>query len=309
MPARGSFIFSAVGHLLVVLLTVLGLPTLFKRPPLEDTPLVVRIVNVAPETRATQVSQAPPKPEAKPEPAEPPKPEPPKPEPPKPEPPKPTPEPPPSPAPKPPEPAPEPPKPPEAKPEPPPPPPPAPTEKPEPPPPPPKPVEKPLPPKPEAKAEKKEPPKKDDDAQFDTLLRNLARQQTTPKPDAPPQKQAAAQPTPASSQPIAPLAARLSTSELDLVRQQLYECWNVPAGARDAQDLVVVVRLAMNSDATVRDAQILTTSRMSDPFYRAAAESARRAVLSPHCSPLKLPLEKYDQWQTFTVTFDPKDLQ
>jgi hypothetical protein len=30
--------------------------------------------------------------------------------------------------------------------------------------------------------------------------------------------------------------------------------------------------------------------------------------LNPACQPLKLPPEKYNQWQTFTITFDPKDI-
>jgi hypothetical protein len=47
---------------------------------------------------------------------------------------------------------------------------------------------------------------------------------------------------------------------------------------------------------------------MSDPFYRAAAESALRAVLNPQCSPLKLPPDKYEQWKILELTFNPKDL-
>jgi hypothetical protein len=31
-------------------------------------------------------------------------------------------------------------------------------------------------------------------------------------------------------------------------------------------------------------------------------------VLNPQCSPLKLPPEKFDQWKTLELTFNPKDL-
>jgi hypothetical protein len=101
----------------------------------------------------------------------------------------------------------------------------------------------------------------------------------------------------------------LSISEVDAIRQQIKRCWNVPAGAKDAQDLVIEVALVMNPDATVRDARVIDAARMkSDPFYRAAAESARRAVLNPKCNPLKLPSEKYREWQQITLTFNPKDM-
>jgi outer membrane biosynthesis protein TonB len=270
MPGRGSFIFSAGLHVAVVLAFLLGLPQLFQRKIVEDQPIAVQLVNIAPETRATQVNPTPPVPQAKPEIAQ----SAPKPEPPKPEPPKPPPPPPPPPAPPPPT--------------------PAPAEKPQP--------AKPEPPKPTPPAPKppSPPQKKPEDASFDQLLKNLSSRKTAPQQQAegPPQK---------SAQPIAPLAAQLSTSEIDLVKQQIEACWNVPAGARDAENLRPNFRVMMNPDGTVRAAQLLNPNP-ADPFFQAAADSANRALLNPRCQPLKLPPEKYDQWQTFTITFDPKDI-
>lgn len=109
----------------------------------------------------------------------------------------------------------------------------------------------------------------------------------------------------AEHNPIRPLAI----SEIDLVRQQIRECWNLPAGAKDAQDLNIEIRVVMNPDATVREARIQDQRRLQgDPFFRAAAESALRAVLNPRCSPLKLPLDKYQEWQKMTLNFDPRDM-
>jgi outer membrane biosynthesis protein TonB len=262
MPERASFLFSAFLHTAVILALMLGLPQLFQRKIIEDEPIAVQLVNVAPQTHATQVNPAPPTPQAKPELAQS---EPAKPEPPKPPPPTPT------------------------EPAPPPPPPPAPTPQPA----------KPAPPVPTPKPPSP-PPQKPVDTSFDQLLKNLASRQPAPQTQAqgPVQK---------SSQPIAPLAAELSTSEIDLVKQQIEACWNVPAGARDAGDLRPEFRVMMNPDGTVRTAQLLNPNP-SDSFFQAAADSANRALLNPRCQPLKLPPDKYDQWQTFTITFDPKDL-
>ena len=105
--------------------------------------------------------------------------------------------------------------------------------------------------------------------------------------------------------PLRPLAI----SEIDLLRQQIRECWSLPAGAKDAENLSIEIRMAMNPDATVREARILDQGRLQrDPFYRAAAESALRAVLNPRCNPLKLPLEKYNQWRNMILIFDPRDM-
>lgn len=101
---------------------------------------------------------------------------------------------------------------------------------------------------------------------------------------------------------------KLSMSELDALKRQIERCWNFPAGARNAQDLVVEIKVLVNRDRTVRQALIVDTARMRrDPFYRSAAESARRAVLNPRCSPLKLPPAKYDLWRSMTLRFDPRE--
>ncbi|MEE8515790.1 MAG: cell envelope integrity protein TolA [Alphaproteobacteria bacterium] len=124
------------------------------------------------------------------------------------------------------------------------------------------------------------------------------------KPEQPPKK-VEKKPAP----PLPPtLAQRMTISELDAIRSQIEQCWNIPAGARDAQDLVVDISVVMNPDGTVRQATIVQRSRMSrDSFYRAAAESALRAVLNPDCSPLRLPPQKYNQWKTFTLSFNPRE--
>ena len=302
---RGMALSGAL-HLVLGGLFIFGLPRLFAPPPPEDMPIAVELVTIAPETKATRPNPNPPRPDAKPEPpvADAPVAEP------DPEPPVPTPVPPPS-AEAPP-PSPEPPKPPEPKPAAPPlltppepkPEPPKPTEKAEAP----HPKEKPEPPQQMAKNETKAEQKKYDPSQFETLLKNLATQPTAPSPDAPPQRPRVASGRP-SSQPRAPLGSQITASEVDLVRQQIARCWNVPAGARDAKDLVVEVRVAVDPDGTVRQAIIVDQGRLgSDPFFRAAAESARRAFFNPLCRPLRLPPEKYAIWKDLVVDFSPKDI-
>jgi len=294
-------------HLVLGSLFIFGLPRLFSPPTPEDMPVAVELVTIAPETRATRPNPNPPRPNAKPEvpvadaPDAKPAPEPPVPTPvppPSAEMPPPSPEPP-----KPPEPKPTAPppllKPPEPKPEP-----PKPTEKAEAP----RPKEKPEPPQQMAKNEPKSEQKKYDPGQFEALLKNLATQPTALSPDAPPQRPRVASARP-SSQPRAPLGSQITASEVDLVRQQIARCWNVPAGARDAKDLVVEVRVAVDPDGTVRQASIVDQARLaSDPFFRAAAESARRAFFNPLCRPLHLPAEKYAIWKDLVVDFSPKDI-
>src|SRR3546814_1931865 len=90
----------------------------------------------------------------------------------------------------------------------------------------------------------------------------------------------------------------LSVSEMDAIRQQIQRCWLVPAGAKEGASLLVEIRVRMNPDRTVRDAQIVDAARMSDPFFRAAAESALRALRNPSCTPLNRSEEHTSELQS-----------
>ncbi len=102
----------------------------------------------------------------------------------------------------------------------------------------------------------------------------------------------------------------MSISEKDAIRSQISKCWSVPAGAKDAHELIVVLRIELAKDGSVIQVELARESKgrySSDSFFRAAADSAMRAVRQ--CSPIKnLPPEKYGTWRDMELTFDPKEM-
>jgi len=98
---------------------------------------------------------------------------------------------------------------------------------------------------------------------------------------------------------------RMTQSELDALRAQIQQCWNPPLGAVEAENLKVRLQFQLKRDGQVASRPAITNSG-SSPFFRAAADSARRAIL--RCQPYNLPIEKYDAWRDVVVTFDPKDM-
>lgn len=172
-----------------------------------------------------------------------------------------------------------------------------------------KPEEKPTPPKEEPK---KEEPKKDEpdtqEEDFQSVLKNLAPSPTDEKPA----EQDMMTTAPLADAPSAgTLGDKVTMSEMDALRRQLAQCWNLTAssGAAEAEDLKIGVKLIINADRTVQSAEIVDQMRYaSDEFFRAAADSAIRAVRNPLCSPLNLPPEKYDQWKSLTIRFDPSEM-
>ena len=111
-------------------------------------------------------------------------------------------------------------------------------------------------------------------------------------------------PAPQNYDPTKPL----SMSEIDAIIHQISQCWTVPAGIRNAQDMAVTLRISLAKDGSAKDVTITDQSRYNnETFFRAAADSAKRAVHK--CSPLKnLPPDKYTSWSEMELTFDPKEL-
>ena len=162
------------------------------------------------------------------------------------------------------------------------------------------------------------PPKPKPPETFASLLKTVKKlQRQKPKPNKKSKKEKKKEKSfePQRTKALAALSRRYGTSrpmtisEIDLVRQQIAGCWNLPAGAKDAENLVIEIWVAMNPNGTVRQARIKQQQRMlTDSFFREAAESALRAVLNKRCQPFKLPRQKYDRWKTMTLIFNPKEM-
>ena len=304
---RYGAIISGLLHVGILILVIIGLPGILQSERVEMVPISVEVVSIE-ELSKLQEKKTPPKPEAK-------KPLPKKPEPPrtskKPPPPPPTKAPPPPEPPKP-EPKPPEPKPPEVKPEPVPKPKPKPKADPVP-----KPKAKPAPPKkpetqvaaktppaPKPKRKPKPPPKPDE---FQSLLKNLAKDRRAvekARADAPAKvvKQVDEKPKRSALQ-----ARMMAASLAQSVNRQVTLCWSIPAGAKDAANMSVAIRIRLNADGTLGAAPEVEDTRRfgSDTSFRVVAESALRALRI--CAPLKLPYDQYDLWKDIIFTFDPKE--
>tara|TARA_B100001057_G_scaffold199013_1_gene199634 strand:+ start:554 stop:1204 length:651 start_codon:yes stop_codon:yes gene_type:complete len=101
------------------------------------------------------------------------------------------------------------------------------------------------------------------------------------------------------------LEEKLTISELDMIRRQFISCWNIPAGAKDLKNLKVMVKIKLDEEGNVISSELVKTKSLKNTFFRAAAESALRAVRHPSCKKLKVPSRKYEIWKNITLNFDP----
>ncbi len=97
---------------------------------------------------------------------------------------------------------------------------------------------------------------------------------------------------------------RLTLNEIDAFRTQMRRCWNPPSGARNAEDLIVQVRVSLAPNGMISAGpKVMNRTQLGDPFFRAAAESVLRAIR--RCQPFEMPPEKYAAWRDIELKFDP----
>jgi hypothetical protein len=138
---------------------------------------------------------------------------------------------------------------------------------------------------------------------LNTLDRLRQTQQQTPpngRPNPPP-----AAPSSGGGAPTG--TAALTSGEIRGLAEQIGECWSVDAGAPNLSEIVVELRVQLDGQGNVRNV-VAASGVPSEARARAVYESARRALLSPQCNPLKVPAAKLPTLMASTFRFNPKGL-
>ncbi|MBX3488990.1 hypothetical protein [Parvibaculum sp.] len=169
-------------------------------------------------------------------------------------------------------------------------------------------VEKKDPPKPvEKKVEKPAPPKKEPERKFDpnqiAALLNKAPDAAS-KPQPAPRVEEAFD-APRTDDP----SMRLTLSEMDAFKVQMRRCWSVPAGAPNAEQLVVRIKVYLNQDGSLaRPPELMDRTKLitGGAYYQAAADSAMRAIRL--CQPFTMPADKFASWREIDLRFDPREM-
>jgi len=101
-------------------------------------------------------------------------------------------------------------------------------------------------------------------------------------------------------------AVKLSRGEMDSLRSAIEQCWSVPAGLSQIEDMRVTITMNLAKDGSIEGGVDINATGGQSQTRRAFAESARRAVL--RCAPYNLPKAKYDTWSRVVVNFDPSQM-
>lgn len=100
----------------------------------------------------------------------------------------------------------------------------------------------------------------------------------------------------------------LSEGDFDIISSQIYPHWNVSGGVKDAENIIIDVRVKLTETGEVipSSIEILNKKRYAEDYvFKAAADSARHAILE--ASPLKIPRDKIEMFRNFVVRFNLKE--
>jgi hypothetical protein len=140
-----------------------------------------------------------------------------------------------------------------------------------------------------------------------SVMNTLERLRTAQQQDRPP----TARPNPSGSpqqgggSPAG--SAALTQGEIRGLADQISECWNVDRGMLGLEQIVVELRVQLDSQGVVRNV-VPNGAPPTDPRARSVYESARRALMSPQCNPLRVPPSKYQTVMASIFRFNPRGL-
>lgn len=101
--------------------------------------------------------------------------------------------------------------------------------------------------------------------------------------------------------------SKLSESEIDALKSQVENNWNVPAGMSGTEGMVIKVHMKLDESGQLIGEPEVTVTGGSPASQDALAGSAKRAVMMS--SPFKnLPRDKYDAWNEVIFDFDTSQL-
>jgi outer membrane biosynthesis protein TonB len=105
------------------------------------------------------------------------------------------------------------------------------------------------------------------------------------------------------------VTSKLTITQEDAIKAQIFKCWNIPIGLPYNENLTVRIKIKLNPDGSLVSSEIMDQARMNtagQTYYKILAESALRAVKL--CNPLKVPSTGYEKWKDMQLNFDAKEM-
>nr|WP_252731268.1 energy transducer TonB [Lentibacter algarum] len=111
--------------------------------------------------------------------------------------------------------------------------------------------------------------------------------------------------------PAAPSGPPLTGGEREGLKLAVSRCWNLGALSSEAMAVTIIVAMDMTRDGkpVVPSIKLLSSSGGSDAAANKAYSAARRAIIRCGASGYDLPDEKFEQWRSIEMKFNPESMR
>ena len=115
----------------------------------------------------------------------------------------------------------------------------------------------------------------------------------------------------AETAPAAPSGPPMTAGEKDGMRVAVQACWNVGSLSTEAMLTTVTIKVSMSPDGKpdAGSIQMIGYEGGSEAGANQAYEAGRRAIIRCGAKGFPLPSEKYDQWKTIEMVFNPEGMR
>ena len=111
--------------------------------------------------------------------------------------------------------------------------------------------------------------------------------------------------------PAAPTGPPLTNGEREGLKLAVSRCWNLGALSSEAMAVTIIVGMDMTRDGkpVVPSIKLLSSSGGTDSAANKAYSAARRAIIRCGASGYDLPQEKFEQWRSIEMKFNPESMR
>lgn len=104
-----------------------------------------------------------------------------------------------------------------------------------------------------------------------------------------------------------PQGPPMTQAEVEGLKLQVAQCWRLPEGVAGAEDLRVVLSVELDpTGSIVGEPRLIEPASAQSRAVLSAFEAARRAILRCQGAGFELPRDKYAQWRSLELVFDPQ---
>lgn len=107
------------------------------------------------------------------------------------------------------------------------------------------------------------------------------------------------------------LDGQLSEKEFELIREKLRSCAATKIKSEELKDIIISLDLELSTDGSITKIDVIdiinSNKILKNTDIQTITKRIRKIFFHPNCSPLPVPLKKYNAWKNIIIRFSTSD--